>query len=368
MKPIPGSSEFYYHSKNPLPADVVVVDEASMVDLALMAKLVRSLSAGTRLILLGDKDQLASVEAGAVLGDICAGAGSLRFSPEMIRSLEAVSADRLSDCIGNGQGDGVVQDCIVPLSKSYRFASGSRIDALRLAVNAGRAGDVHRLLDDAGDATVNWQSVDSAPRLFKRLSERLSRGYGSSPAGNDPARALESLDRERLLCVVREGPWGVRTINHWMEARSYPQRRDGLESRWYPGRPVLITANDYRLGLFNGDVGITLSEPGDADGRLDVFFPAHTGEIRKIPVHRIADHETAWAMTVHKSQGSEFDHVHLILPDSDIPLLTRELIYTAVTRAKSSVTIYGRRRILTAAIGRTTQRSSGLREALWGAS
>jgi exodeoxyribonuclease V alpha subunit len=366
LRPIAGGPDFHYDSDNPLPADIVVIDEASMVDLALMAKLIRALAPESRLILLGDKDQLASVAAGAVLGDICAGKATAGFSPEMARCLAQLTGDRLSGDLVGRQAAGPLSDCIVPLKKSYRFAPAGGIDALRRAVNAGDADRVLMLLDESGDGPVALQTPTGPGHLFKLLRQRLATAHRGLPACKDPAQALAMLEGERLLCVVREGPWGVQAVNQWVETRQSVQRRSGADRRWYPGRPILITANDYRLGLYNGDVGITLAEnEGDAD-RLSVFFPAQTGEIRKIPVHRIAEHETAWAMTVHKSQGSEFDHVHLILPDSDTPLLSRPLLYTAVTRARATVTIYGRRRILAAAVGRSIQRSSGLRDALWG--
>jgi len=180
---------------------------------------------------------------------------------------------------------------------------------------------------------------------------------------------MEEFARFQILCALKIGPSGASAINRLAEE---VLNREGLISfdlrqapSWYRGRPVMITKNDYNLGLFNGDIGITLPDPESAGSSLAVFFPDAAGNVKRIPTHRLADCETVFAMTVHKSQGSEFEHVILLLPEKDYPLLTRELIYTGVTRARQRVSIWGSEAVLKAAIARRIERTSGLRDALW---
>jgi exodeoxyribonuclease V alpha subunit len=172
-----------------------------------------------------------------------------------------------------------------------------------------------------------------------------------------------------ILCATRKGPFGVEAVNAYVETalkRMGFIRETGFHRReWYPGRPVLITRNNYDLGLFNGDIGITLPDQSSTDGRLYVFFSGSEGDVRRFLPSRLSDHETAFAMTVHKSQGSEFDHVLLVLPDRDSPLLTKELVYTGITRARKEVTLWGSETIIRTAVSRKIKRASGLKDALW---
>jgi exodeoxyribonuclease V alpha subunit len=353
----PGGGGFTHGRENPLDADVLVVDEASMVDLAMMAKLLRAVPGAARLILLGDRDQLASVEAGAVLGDICgeASRGSAAFGQ---RLFEATGHDP------GGEGGGPpINDAIVLLRKSYRFGEQSGIGRLAWLVNRGDAAAAFDLLASGDFPDVTWRTVETPRSLAEALAPIATQTFPAGAAGG-PEAALGSLDSVRLLCAHRSGPFGVDAVNrlveHWLRAEGLI----GGERPWYRGRPVLVTCNDYHLQLFNGDVGVALPD-AEADGALRVFFPAAGGSLRRIPPARLPAHETAYATTVHKSQGTEAERVILILPSEASPVLTRELIYTGITRARARVEIWGARPVFEAAVARRLRRSSGLREALW---
>jgi exodeoxyribonuclease V alpha subunit len=369
LQPLPGTPHFRYNRDNPLPADVVMVDEASMVDLALMAKLIQAIPVSARLILMGDKDQLASVEAGAVLGDLCGRGHSRGFSASFHTEIEALTGENLRELAPHSDQPGALKDCIVQLRRNYRFAKDSAIAELGLALNRGDGRHAFELLANSADPTVRLRPAASGGDLQRNLKKAVIQGYRDYLAAPTPQEALEKFSQFKLLCAVNKGPFGVGALNHLAE--QILAREDLIhpgqpfDDQWYAGRPVLITRNDYRLDLFNGDIGLTMTGAGSDGDRLYVFFPETKGA-RQIPVYRLSDHQTVFALTVHKSQGSEFEDVHLILPDTDVPVLTRELVYTAVTRAKRSVTIWGTEKILQAAIDRKIQRSSGLRDGLWG--
>ncbi len=365
-----GSVRFRHDRDNPLPVDLVVVDEASMVDMALMAKLVQALPAQARLILLGDKDQLASVEAGAVLGDICG--DSPGFSPAFRERLIRVTgqdpvgrAEATSPPTVRPDGRPAIRDAIVELRRSYRFGEQSGIGRLAMHVNRGEGREALALLERGDCEDVIWRPLGSGRDLAAKLAE-VAEELGASLAVDAPDVALTNLGRYRLLCAHRAGPFGVETLNQRIEERLEARGPIRSRSPWYHGRPVLITANDYGLRLFNGDLGVTLSDPG-SDGRLRVFFRTVEGGIRRLAPARLPEHETAYATTVHKSQGSEAESVLLVLPDEPSPVMTRELIYTGITRARSRVEIWGTASVFEAAVARRLQRSSGLRDALWGA-
>ena len=357
---IPFSPRFRRDAANPLTADLVVVDEASMVDLALMTRLVQALRPGARLVLVGDKDQLASVEAGNVLGELCGQVARRVYSKETATEASTAAGVVLSpDEIGD-QPAGLA-DCIVELRRNWRFGSQSGLSTLSAAINAGEIEGVWRQLN--GGHGVH-RSLPSPPRLAAELALHIGGPLRSQMRERDPLAALAAAGRFRVLTAVRKGPFGMKSINAHCEALL---RADGLiagNGAWYAGRPVMVTRNDAELRLFNGDVGVCLSDPGAA-GELRVFFADTEGRLRSLSPARLPEHETVFAMTVHKSQGSEFDRVLLVLPDRDSPLLTRELIYTAVTRARSGVEVWSTQGVLQAAILRSTDRSSGLRDALW---
>ncbi len=363
----PGSLAFRHDGDEPLPVDVLVVDEASMVDLALMAKLVRAVPRAARLILLGDKDQLASVEAGAVLGDICGEAPG--FSAGFRRRVSEATGRDPAEADGaaprGGSADGPpIRDAVVELTRSYRFDRDSGIGRLANLVNLGDGPAALELLAGGAYADVAWRSLESPRDLPPRLAEKADR-LGAYLAAGTPEAALAALDRFRVLCAHRTGPYGVEALNE--HVATCLESRGAMRPRhpWYHGRPVLVTANDHSLRLFNGDLGVTLRDPMADDG-LRVFFRAADGRPRRLPPTRLPEHETAFAATVHKSQGSEAEEIVLILPGQASPVTTRELIYTAVTRGRARVEVWGTRPVFEAAVGRRLARSSGLRDALWG--
>jgi exodeoxyribonuclease V alpha subunit len=333
---IPDSPYFRHNAERPLTADVVIVDEASMVDLALMTKLVEAVPLTARLILLGDRDQLASVEAGNVLSDICA-AAETAGSP--------------------------LHGAVVELTENYRFAESGGIYKLSRAVNAGDADAALAALRD-GSAELRWEKLRAAANLGAALRDRIIAGYRSYlESAADPASALQRLPQFRILCAVRHGAFGVENLNTLVEQTLAEAGLLAPRGSWYAGRPVIITRNDHNLQLFNGDSGIILPDP-EAGGELRAFFLSAEGKLRRFLPSRLPLHDTAFALTVHKSQGSEFDRLLVILPEKDSPVLTRELLYTAITRARSGVELWCNEEIFRAAVLRPTVRISGLRDAL----
>ncbi|WP_145931113.1 exodeoxyribonuclease V subunit alpha [Immundisolibacter cernigliae] len=341
-----------HDADHPLSCDLLLIDEASMVDLPLLARTLRALPAAARLILLGDPNQLASVEAGAVLGELCAGAGA--YSPAAAARLESATGDAVP-----GAGPGGISDAVAVLEHSYRFAGGGAIGRLAAAVNAGDAQGALDVLR-AGEG-VHFEAVDTTARLNARLAAEVGPALQPLFETADPAAALARLGEFQVLTALREGPFGVAGVNAVIERALHRRGLIRGQAAHYPGRPLLIGSNDYALGLFNGDLGLLLPDPA---GALRAWFAAADGESRALAPSRLPAHESAYALTVHKSQGSEFTRVLLILPPQPSPLLTRELIYTALTRARQGVTVWGSEATLAAAIGRRLERDSGLGEAL----
>ncbi len=330
----PGSPDFKHHAGNPLEADLVIVDEATMVDLPLMARLFDALRTDCRIILLGDRDQLASVEAGHVLGDICAGLHDNRQGP--------------------------LRENIRELSRNYRFGDASNIHKLSRAIRVGDAEAVRSLFSSQHPDLASWEvSGDFAAELKPRVIE----GYRAYLEATTPADALARFSQFRILTTTRDGERRSEHLNQLCErilADAGLIRPGGIN---YAGRPILIRRNDYNLRLFNGDIGILFHDP--QDGTLRAFFTGEDGALRGISPARLPEHETAFAMTVHKSQGSEFQRVLFVLPQREMPLLSRELLYTAATRARERVEIWWNEAALSACLARAVCRFSGLRDALW---
>jgi exodeoxyribonuclease V alpha subunit len=369
LKTIPGSPYFHHTHENPLDADVVVVDEASMIDLALMSKLLWAVPFDARLILIGDKDQLASVETGFVLGDICDRENVHAFSGCFCKKFEAVTQQKIDLPVKKHKDKAGLYDCMVVLKKNYRFTGSSGIGELSRAVNRGETHKVLDLMKNNPDQ-IFWKKISQPHDLLHSLGKRIIKGYSDYLTTDHPYRALELFKRFKILCAVKIGSIGVNAVNSLAEQ---VLTREGLiapdrssSNPWYKGRPVLITRNDYSLKLFNGDMGITLPAPGSNSKDLYVYFSGESGELRRFLPYRLPEHETVYAMTVHKSQGSEFDHVLLILPDRDYPVLTRELLYTGITRTRKTVSIWATEDVLKKTISRKIERTSGLKDALWG--
>ena len=353
----PGSQRMRYHSGNPLHLDVLVVDEASMIDLPMMSRLIDALPEHGRVIFLGDRDQLASVEAGAVLGDICAWVNA-GYTPERATQLARLTGQPVP--AGEGNMAGSLRDSLCLLQKSYRFGRHSGIGQLAWAVNSGDRSAVRATLRQSFDDIALYPL--SATEEYEAMLNQAQAGYGRFlqllRARAEPEEMIAAFGEFQLLCALREGPYGVSGVNEQLEQMLNRKRAITLprHSRWYEGRPVMISRNDSALGLFNGDIGIAL-ERGDG---LRVWFPMPDGSIKSVQPSRLPEHDTAWAMTVHKSQGSEFDHAALILPSRSVPLVTRELVYTAITRAKRQLSIYADEQVLTQAVVARTERRSGL--------
>uniref|UniRef100_A0A5Q5CC45 RecBCD enzyme subunit RecD n=1 Tax=Mycobacterium sp. (strain JLS) TaxID=164757 RepID=A0A5Q5CC45_MYCSJ len=322
------ASRFRHHRENRLPHDVIVVDETSMVSLTLMARLLEAVRPDSRLLLVGDADQLASVEAGAVLADLVDGLGAR----DDVR--------------------------IARLVTSHRF--GAPIGALAKAIRDGETDTVIGLLRDGGP-DIEWFDTDNpADRLRKVLVPHALRLREAAILGDGPA-ALATLDEHRLLCAHRRGPYGVRHWNRQVERWLTDATGEPIWSDWYAGRPLLVTANDYGLRLYNGDTGVTVVR---GDG-LAAVVGSGAGPV-EFSTSRLADVETVHAMTIHKSQGSQAREVTVLLPDEESRLLTRELFYTAVTRAKAKVRVVGSEAAVRAAIERRVVRASGLAQRLGG--
>jgi exodeoxyribonuclease V alpha subunit len=319
-----------------------------MVDLVLMTRLLSAVPEHARVILLGDRDQLASVEAGAVLGDIC-NVGASEVAREQ----------------------GPLAGSVVQLTRSHRFGADSAIGALARAVNEGDSDAVLALLDDPAVTEVSLVERSGRRAWGDGLGDAIEAGYARFLDASDPHARLQALGDFRVLAAHRRGPAGVETLNREIEAALARSGRLSMASSahgHYAGRPIMLTRNDYDLGLYNGDLGVILPSPegqGAEPGRLRAVFGAPNGELRWLSPLRLAEVDTVFAMSVHKSQGSEFDALALVLPEEMSPVLSRELVYTGVSRARERVTIFATRQVLREAIARRVERASGLREALW---
>lgn len=385
----PNTRQFKHHARNPLALDVLVVDEASMVDLEMMSALLSALPEHARLILLGDKDQLASVEAGSVLGQLCSRAKDANFTPDTAAWINTVTGETLGTQLIHAHGLALDQH-IVMLRESYRFTAESGIGQLAAAVNAGDAAQINRVLQqgyaDLFKLSLKTLEDTAFTTLVLGESTHSSRGYAHYLAvikAQRPAietakadfdawanKVLAAHNQFQILTALRTGTYGVEGLNQHVLSILKKAQLIHSNATWYEGRPVLVTRNDYSLGLMNGDIGITLNFPqrdkqtGQLAWVLRVAFPKGDGKngIHWILPSRLLSVETVFALTVHKSQGSEFTHVALILPPTLNPVLTRELVYTGITRAKTffSLVSIGDDRMIHLASHRTVLRSGGL--------
>jgi exodeoxyribonuclease V alpha subunit len=406
----PGLGKFTYHAGNPLPYDALIVDEASMLDLALATRLLEAVPASARIILLGDKDQLSAVESGAVFAELCADptlsdacrrdvADLCGYAPERIVPPAPVQTSAL-------------RDAAVWLTKNYRFGADSGIGRLATYINEGRAEEAIAWLrgpsapssapsssaervskgrkkgsgagqEDASlplfpelieakppapDADTSVQWLEPGPESASPIAAVIAgyEAYFKAVLANprDVDEITRAFGRFCTLCAVRQGLSGIAAVNdqltrHARQALASVAQGQSTDSRspWYVGRPVMVLRNDYAHKLFNGDIGIALP---DANGELAVFFPDGEKGYRAVPTVRMPEHETAFAITVHKAQGSEFDAVLVLLPQQRSRVVTRELLYTAVTRAKMRVVIYAKADVLAAAIESQVIRHSGM--------
>ena len=358
---------FKHDDSNPLPYHWIIIDEASMIDMPLFAKLLSATGDQTRIVLLGDKDQLASVEAGSLLGDLCQSVPFLNLfaeeqrdwfnqfisekertiNPEFIRNEKEVPS--------------ALADYIIELKLSHRFQERGEIGQLSKAIIHNRKQEVEQMIqNDAGGEVV------FVKESFSDSLKQFAKGYLSYLQEENIAKALEKLNKLRVLVAVRQGEYGLHEINRKIENILSQEARQYInpDRPFYYNRPVMVTKNNAELGLFNGDIGIVRY---DEQKRLRVWFQTDQtpGGVRSFLPSYLSDCETVFAMTIHKSQGSEFDEVMVVLPDqTDNRLLTRELIYTGITRARRKVIIYGSGEVIYAGIASSVERSSGLQQRL----
>jgi len=417
------NGRFRHHRDNPLPFDVIVIDEASMIDVALAAHLLEAVAPGARLVMLGDKDQLAAVEAGAVFAELSArpvfsDTGAARIAAALSMPAERFIAELPGDGDGDDQtalletepmwidepgylipDDGTeaydvyaglsevdwhpaapvaldqtaanpLTDCVVWLQRNYRFGLDSDIGRLSVAIRRGSVDDALAALTPGSQDNPTKAALlidDAGPHLSERTLARLNAGFEpyaralaeTLAAGTGAAPLFDALNLFRILAATRHGPRGVDEINARVSAwvRAAASVTLGAGAQWFAGRPVIVTRNDYALGLFNGDIGIALPTPG---GAMQVCFRMADSTLRMLSPAALPPHDTAFALTVHKSQGSEFDHAALVLPSAFGRMLSRELVYTAITRARSRVDVIGSTEVFTQAVRTPTRRDSGL--------
>lgn len=361
---IPGTTGFRHNRNNPLGCDLLVVDEVSMVDLPLMVRLLEALPDQARLILLGDRDQLASVEAGAVLADICDHGRPTPFSTEFRNLLEETCGPLPPVHLEapHARPPAPLGDAVIHLHTSYRFGAESGIGALSSLINAGQATAALDLLASGTHADLTWRTLPSGNSFETVLAEAVQDGYASYVRAATPGAALDELDHFRIMSPHRTGICGVENLNRLAENALGLRRPPGQP--WCSQLPLMVSGNNYELGLFNGDTAVLMDDPHS--GRLTAYFPdPESGGLRHLSPLRLPPCRPAFALTVHKSQGSEFDRLLLILPEQDSEILTRELLYTAITRARSHVEVWGTADVFCRAVERRIARSSGLRDRLW---
>ncbi|MEA3303348.1 MAG: exodeoxyribonuclease V subunit alpha [Pseudomonadota bacterium] len=353
----PGREQPRFNKEHPLHVDLLVVDEASMIDLPMMARLLAALPEHARLILLGDKDQLASVEAGSIFADICGRGSEAHYTQEFHAQLQRASGER----IDNQEPRNAFAESIALLHKSYRFSGEEGIGRLAAAVNRGDSESAVKLLQQGLEDITFFTPREDA--IAFELKNRVLNTYVECFKAANPRQALQRFNQFRILCAVRKGPAGVEQVNRFIEQLL---RAKGLirgDAQHYKGRLLMVTRNDYSIDLFNGDVGILWPDP-DADNRLAAWFVLPDNSMKRVLPSRLPPHETAYAMTVHKSQGSEFERVLVMLPFEESGVVSRELLYTGITRAKQRVEVWGSKRILRTAVENRVRRVSGLSDRL----
>jgi exodeoxyribonuclease V alpha subunit len=356
-----GPRGFRHHRGNPLVLDCLVVDEASMIDLSLMARLLDALPDRARIILLGDRDQLASVEAGSVLGDITGHGQPVRYTPAQAKRLSRLSGIPVT-LLPVSVDAPAVTGATALLHTSYRFHSDSGIGRLAKLVNTGDGEAALELAREQG-SEAGWIESPEGALASSAIDWAIER-FSHYLKCERIDEALRLFEETRLLCALHHGPFGVIEVNRMIAERLVAA---GLTERGNEaqGKPVMVTVNDYETGLYNGDIGLLWH---DARSRLRAWFRLADDQIREIPVRSLPEHVPAWALTVHKSQGSEFRQVLLVLPwEKNSPVVSRELIYTGVTRAIERIIIHGSPQALISGCRRSVERSSGLAEKLgWG--
>lgn len=357
LKNIKDTPYFKHHKKNPLDYDVLIIDESSMIDVALFAKLLDAIAPTTRLILLGDKDQLASVEAGSLFGDLCQAQERLNvFSEDRAALINALNDVPLAQLtmheIAQPTGHPLFQH-IVELQHSHRFKSEEGIGKFSAAIIQNEEDVIKAFMIPGADAQVQVD-MEYAEEHFVNFVK----GYEDYIREKDIKVALLKLNRLKILCAIREGEQGLYALNRKVEKYLQDRKLISLSHEFYEHRPVMVTSNNYQLGLFNGDVGIIRK---DENGVLKAWFEDSEGIPKPVIPGLLSSVETVYAMTIHKSQGSEFERIMLVLPDAEnISILTRELLYTGLTRARSGILLQGKETVILQAAAMKVQRASGI--------
>jgi len=359
LKYVPDSPYFKHNKDNPVNYDVVIVDESSMIDVALFAKLLDAIGPETKLILLGDKDQLASVEAGSLFGDLCKTQSGLEVlsagTTQLINSLISDSRRQIPLDYVLKESPHVLAEHIIELKRSHRFTSYHGIGKFSKAIIRNDVSALQEYLQNNTDEQV---TIDT--KYDAEIFEQFVEGYADYIKEPDIKKALRKLNQLRVLCAVREGEQGLYSLNTSIENYLRKKKLITKNSEYYENRPIIVTRNYYSLGLFNGDVGIIRA---DENGVLKAWFEDSNNELKSVFPGYVAESETVFAMTIHKSQGSEYDKVLVVLPDNvNIQILTRELLYTAVTRAKSKVIVQASEAVILHTAEGVVERASGIME------
>src|SRR5690606_30947018 len=357
LKTVYGSIHFKHNQQNPLKYDIVIIDEASMIDVALFAKLLDAIGTGTRLILLGDKDQLSSVEAGSLFRDLCQTQEKVNLISadkiELINSFIVNNGSKLTERFVSKELSHPLLNHIIELKRSRRFDSTKGIGKFSKAIITNTLSQIKDFLNIGYDEQVYIDTSYSSD-----VFENFVRAYKTYIDEEDISLALHKFNNLRVLCAVREGKSGLYNINTEIESFL---KKEGLidnQSEFYTNRPIIITKNYYDLGLYNGDIGIIRP---DSNNIMMAWFEDSEKQLKAVSPQLIVESETVYAMTIHKSQGSEYEEVLIVLPDhEDTHILTRELLYTAVTRAKSNVIIQSSESVILSTIDRTVKRASGI--------
>ena len=361
----PGSAYFKYSSNNPLPVDIAVIDEVSMVDMNLVAKFLKALPSHARLILVGDRNQLASVQAGSVFSDICHESYVSVFSGSFSNSIREYSYLDQSRYMQH-RSIPVLRDCIVGLKKTYRF--NSTISRFCQAINGGKGQKAFDIIIKSDKEILSWNKIDKNSQLIDSLRSEVIQGWTPFLKAGTISDMFSNINKFRTLCVLRNGPYGVGMLNKIIEKILSEAGLIYPKTELYEKLPIMITKNDYRLNLYNGDTGIIAYDPS-SKAVLKAWFKSVDNDkktaLRSYHLTQIPAYDISYAISVHKSQGSEFNIVQLILPDSNNPVLTRELLYTGITRTRHRVSIYGQESIFKKAVEQKISRVSGLKDKLW---
>jgi exodeoxyribonuclease V alpha subunit len=352
----PGADDFRYNQYNHLHLDLLVLDEASMIDVVLMNGLLKALPAKTRLIFLGDQNQLASVEAGSLFADLC-GTEKPAWSAHLCDQICLLTK---TNGLTSASPASPIADSVIQLRTSYRFKDTSGIGALAKAVNNGSIKRVTSVLDKHfSDLKVKYITGDDRETWLRK---QILHGFHNMLKATLVEEAFSAMEKFRVLCAVRKGPAGVEGINTMAHQVLCQADMIGKDTDWYRGKPIIIRRNHYEMQLFNGDAGILWP---DTKGQLRAWFRRPDNHLHPFPPGRLPDHDTAYGITIHKAQGSEFDKVLLLLPEEDSRILSRELIYTGITRARSRLILCCTPKSLATAVKLRTRRHSGLRKKLW---